>query len=855
MNTQRSILAIAIAVGLSACGGGGSGSDTNNGSDASSSYTARAADGYLEGAVACLDLNGNKACDDDEPSAVTDENGEFTITGLTQAQKQNGVVVIEIVPGQTVDQDNPGVPLTKAYTLTAPPGSEFISPLTTLVQNEVEKGRSVDEAKAVVKSQLGSLGADIDLDEDYVQAKVSNSMSEAERDAYAELHKVAQVAASVMANITDSLDAAEGGIEEDELKELIVEQVLKVVEDALTAIGNAGDDFDIDDIVDNLPLDLTQENLKDKLDELEAVKEAEDIDFKQALESDQLAWFDSYEPDDMAQQFSYGLVQLDGEGQFIEREYEFDYQTQSFLLQGGDDQERQMILSENGWVASDYSVVAINAQDDGSVIFEKAVPELNEQISADRINISNLNVRELIADSDDTAVWAHYIGDSLVFPTNSVAYKVEAELVAEGYYSFDQGDWCEKDPTDRYETLGNMCNGISAYTVNGDTWLSTLDSTVAQDASDRSGTNNTTDLIPMAGATMGIIFVQLLESGEAVYYLDAGEKDSLTKYDELGDWQDIEHNGQTLREITLPDSIAEQTTWSNFNDEDNALYLARYGEYLRVAWYIEDDYAEGEELLFGQSAAQFVIDSFQPMNLATCLASLSDADYEKQVGDIWQQNVERSVPWANEGNPTSWRYELEHMGDNFSWLTHESTQVTDLPEQLSGGALTQTVIRAYDASNTIAFVEKQYEDQDHYYGQAGRGEDNSNWGSVKVILPTPVKKSELLLGKTIMHEDAAIASLSDVTSAEAPTSVDALQRQHFTYTQQFLGKRNVEVESGEYEVCQVVNFTYWGEGSGHFETDTSLVWLNNRGVVKQLRDEPSWGAKIELEVESMPEIN
>ncbi|MDN3685042.1 hypothetical protein QW180_21525 [Vibrio sinaloensis] len=132
-----------------------------------------------------------------------------------------------------------------------------------------------------------------------------------------------------------------------------------------------GDDFDIDDIVDNLPLDLTQENLKDKLDELEAVKEAEDIDFKQALESDQLAWFDSYEPDDMAQQFSYGLVQLDGEGQFIEREYEFDYQTQSFLLQGGDDQERQMILSENGWVASDYSVVAINAQDDGSVIFEK----------------------------------------------------------------------------------------------------------------------------------------------------------------------------------------------------------------------------------------------------------------------------------------------------------------------------------------------------------------------------------------------------------------------------------------------------------------------------------------------------
>lgn len=74
MNTQRSLLAMAVALGLTACGGGGGSSDSTDNSSSTSSYTARAADGYLEGAVACLDLNSNKACDDDEPSAVTDEN-------------------------------------------------------------------------------------------------------------------------------------------------------------------------------------------------------------------------------------------------------------------------------------------------------------------------------------------------------------------------------------------------------------------------------------------------------------------------------------------------------------------------------------------------------------------------------------------------------------------------------------------------------------------------------------------------------------------------------------------------------------------------------------------------------------
>lgn len=856
MNTQRSILALAIAVGLSACGGGGSGSgaDTNSGSGNSSAYTARAADGYLEGAVACLDLNENKACDDDEPSAVTNENGEFTITGLTNAEHQTSAVVIEIVPGQTIDQDNPGVPLTKAYTLTAPPGSQFISPLTTLVQNELEKGRSMESAIATVKSQLGALGADVELNRDYIQAKASEAASDAEREAYSELHRVAQITATVMANATDSLDAAQGGIEDDELKALIIEQALQMVDDALSAMGHAGDKIDIDHIASHLPLYLSQDNLKDKWDELDAIKQAEEIDFKRLLASEPLTWFEGVEEEAKPQAFHYGAIQLNDESQFEEQKYAFDHSIQGFAVQADDNEMRQMILSHNGWVVSDPSVVGVDAQADGSAIFVKAVPELNEHIWAEKVDISGLNVRALIKDAGGEHVWAHYLAQSLAFPADSRAYKIESNLVAEGYYRFNQGDWCEKDFPVRYETLGNMCNGLSSSTASGETWLTALDSTIAQDASDRSGTRNTTGLLPIAGVESGEVYAQLMLNGDVIYYLVPSNGDHLVKYKESGSWQDIAHNNHTLRQLTLPDDIAEQTTWSEFNTQDGALYLTNYQGYLRVVWHIDEDDSQNATFLFDQQSAQFIVDHFRPMNLATCLASLPDADFEKQIGDIWEQNVQRSVSSINDGAISNWRYELEHMSDNASWLNRDTIKVAGLPDQLFSGVLSATVIRGYDESGTIALVEKHFEDKDHYFGGVGRGQGTQNWGIVKVLLPTPVSKSQLLLGQTYQHEDAAMADLTDVVNASEGTSFDELQKQHFTYTQQFLGKRKVDIASEEYQVCHVLNVTHWGRGTAN-DTDSDLVWLNNRGVVKQVRDEPSLGAKTMIEVTSMPSLD
>ena len=67
-----SVLAMAVAMAVG-CGGGGGGEDS---APAPQSLEVTAIDGYLSGAQVWLDVNGNKALDEGEPSAITDATGK-----------------------------------------------------------------------------------------------------------------------------------------------------------------------------------------------------------------------------------------------------------------------------------------------------------------------------------------------------------------------------------------------------------------------------------------------------------------------------------------------------------------------------------------------------------------------------------------------------------------------------------------------------------------------------------------------------------------------------------------------------------------------------------------------------------
>lgn len=134
---------------LAGCSG-----DSSTSTPATTTVSGVVADGYLVGAKVCLDKNGNKVCDADEPTATTTAGGSYTLSNVSSADVAGYPILVEVPAGATDEQRGP---VANAYVLGAPAGkTDFISPLTTLVQNQVETtGMSADAAEATVRNALG----------------------------------------------------------------------------------------------------------------------------------------------------------------------------------------------------------------------------------------------------------------------------------------------------------------------------------------------------------------------------------------------------------------------------------------------------------------------------------------------------------------------------------------------------------------------------------------------------------------------------------------------------------------------------------------------------------------------------
>ncbi len=198
-NFKYQLALIASSVLLASCGGGGnSAGNPNTGAfdpaeaEPTVQFDGQAADGYLIGATVCVDLNENLDCDAGEPSAQTEApDGSWNINSATQTQLDNFPLVLIADSSTTTDQDT-GEAVAGEFFYTAPPGSTFLSPLTTLVQGLVSDGSSLSDAISDVEGALEDFGITA-WDADYIAE---------END---ELHQYAQVATQVLINTYRSL--------------------------------------------------------------------------------------------------------------------------------------------------------------------------------------------------------------------------------------------------------------------------------------------------------------------------------------------------------------------------------------------------------------------------------------------------------------------------------------------------------------------------------------------------------------------------------------------------------------------------------------------------------------------------
>jgi hypothetical protein len=173
--------------------------------DKSTTITGTAADGYLRGAKVCLDINENGVCETAEPQDITIVGGVYVITVAPGIDIDKPLLVE--VSAQTVDEDD-GKLVGKPYVMKAPAGKhQFVSPITTLVQQEIENNPALSaaDAETKVKSALSMVDdTEVSLFDDFV----AKQKSDANKEKYTDLHKTARVIAALIAEQAEALEIA-----------------------------------------------------------------------------------------------------------------------------------------------------------------------------------------------------------------------------------------------------------------------------------------------------------------------------------------------------------------------------------------------------------------------------------------------------------------------------------------------------------------------------------------------------------------------------------------------------------------------------------------------------------------------
>lgn len=219
-HSQLFLLTTLASAILTACGGGGGSTKT--------SLSGTVADGYLKGATVCLDINGNAACDTGEPFATTGDGGKYTLSDINTGDETKYAVVVS-VPAGAVDSDNPTGTVGKPYFLSSPAGKGgFISPVTTLIQQKVATGASLEAAESAVKALLGITDTSVSLFSDYIAAQGSATQADATTAGrYARAHEAGKVVAA-------SLQAGYDSLKSDNNAKAVQKVLLAQAEDALT---------------------------------------------------------------------------------------------------------------------------------------------------------------------------------------------------------------------------------------------------------------------------------------------------------------------------------------------------------------------------------------------------------------------------------------------------------------------------------------------------------------------------------------------------------------------------------------------------------------------------------------------
>ena len=185
---------------LTGCGESGSASGSTSSSSGSNGniISGNVADGYISGAKVCLDVNQNSLCDASEPSVISTANGAYSLDTSGVADASMYPLFVEIGT-DAIDEDN-NQPVANAYTLSAPTGTHFISPVSTAIHSYmIENNATITDAKAAIATKFNFPDATT-ITNDYVKNATAEQIK---------LHDKAKVAARLKAELMKTIAKVE----------------------------------------------------------------------------------------------------------------------------------------------------------------------------------------------------------------------------------------------------------------------------------------------------------------------------------------------------------------------------------------------------------------------------------------------------------------------------------------------------------------------------------------------------------------------------------------------------------------------------------------------------------------------
>ncbi len=398
-----------------------------------SKISGKVADGYIKNATVFLDLDGDKVYDEGEPMTTTDTLGGYELKVSDDEIGSYAIVVLVTDKSRDLDDTTRAI---KPYTMTAPPPSVsseniFVSPITTMIQNKMEKNKELSREEAELQTR-SEIGAEVSLFEDYVENGGAVD--------YKAVHRVAQLVARTMEKITDILGDKVDDNQKSALTSLVVTLVADVIDEIkLKAIDDANFDTESglikSDVLESVDGDDNVVSV-DVVNNIEGVLERENLAINKETKSfkdivDNGGSYSFYlESENNEKYLRVALHTVDGDGNFVEAKS--DYKNSSW----SDFENRE--FSEAHYIDGEIKKITPTASftSDGSLELKYGDDYLFT-VSSQEVDLSGKKIRNYIESGleltdEDATFESGAKGHSLIF----------SEKALESYSSFDlDGDY------------------------------------------------------------------------------------------------------------------------------------------------------------------------------------------------------------------------------------------------------------------------------------------------------------------------------------------------------------------------------------------------------------------------------